>query len=702
MIIISIFILSFFSLADLSSLIDDISKQTEINQQLKIISENQDVLLIDSLILSEKLLLSLNDELETTKKIINNEYKFDYYYLLSKLNKEIGEIEKAIDYNYQAFSIAEEEGLSKQLALTYLQFGELYIKIKDFDQASKYNLLGLRFCEDRKDTTIKYKFMFLLGKISYSIGNYDDAETYMLGALSETVGKNEFNIIAEIKLYLSRIYIATNQLDKAELNLLSVEMLSSQINNITLLTEIYRELVSLYIILNDEVQALKYALLALENVRKLSDLELRADVKLITAKLLYKMNNIEESKKYLDLITDYINQTNNLIHKADYYNLYSKLMIKNNDYKSAYQMQEKFLKIKDTIINESKIAAINDALKKYESEKKDRENEMLKLDLKLSNKQKEFTTYVIIGVLIAIIVVGFFAILLYLRAKKERKMNNLLSVQNNKIEAQKEELELLNKELVDRNVEIEEINSNLIKSEAESRELNATKDKFLSIIAHDLKNPIAGIMLTSELLVNYYDKLDKDKLETKLIEINTTTVKLKDLLDTLLEWARASTGNIPYNPYEVDVDTILKNLGNLFSANLQNKNINFEVENNTNCKVIADEKMLDTILRNITSNAIKFTPEGGSIFISTQNLVDKLQINIKDTGIGIPEDKIPDLFSMSSNYSTLGTQKEKGTGLGLLLCKEFIEINNGSILVSSEIGKGTTFSIILNRVNYNG
>jgi signal transduction histidine kinase len=698
LIILIFYILSYFSYADVVSIKEDILKQKEINKQLKIISENQDILVKDTLGLTESLLLSINSNLSTSKKKVSEDLLFDFYYTLSMFYRVNNQFEKAIDYNYEAYIIAEQSNIPKGLAKSYLQFGELYIKTKDYDKASQYNLLGLKFCEDRNDTDIKYKFMLLLAKVYFSIGNYEDAEKYLLNAISETIERSDINIIAELKLYLSKIYIETNQLDKAEMNLLSIEKLSSKINN-TLFIEIYRELISLYIIKKDDLEALKYALSALENIKKIEDKFLKAEIKLITSRLLINMDNLVEAKKYLELLSDYISNTDNLLHKAEYFDLYSRIYEKSNDYKSAFEMKKNYIKIKDKIIAESKITAINDALKKYESEKKDNENKMLKENLETSEKLKEMTTYIGIGILFVAVLVGIFAVLLYRRAAKERKMNTLLQDKNTEIESQKFKLESLNRELVDRNVEIEEINQNLIKSEAESRELNATKDKFLSIIAHDLKNPIAGIMLTSELLVNYYDRLDKEKLELKLKEINTTSVKLKDLLDTLLEWARASTGNIPYSPFDIEIDSILKNLGHLFSANLINKNITFTVENDTKCKVIADEKMLDTILRNLVSNAIKFTPEGGIITISTEEVANKLVINIKDTGVGIPEDKIPYLFSMSSNYSTLGTKKEKGTGLGLLLCKEFIEINNGTIEVSSIVGEGTVFAVSLNKAN---
>ena len=149
----------------------------------------------------------------------------------------------------------------------------------------------------------------------------------------------------------------------------------------------------------------------------------------------------------------------------------------------------------------------------------------------------------------------------------------------------------------------------------------------------------------------------------------------------------------------MNIKEIVSELSGLFEQNLQQKKIKLDYMDCTNCDVVADKKMVNTIIRNLVSNAIKFTPEGGKITITGKEVDSKYEISVQDTGVGIPEDKLDKLFDPAGNHSTLGTKKEKGTGLGLILCKEFVEVHNGELSVESEVGKGTTFSFTLAKAN---
>lgn len=682
--------------ADINEVQENLNKEKDLNGKLKIIAESQSVLLESDLLKSEKILIQLDSLLNNNNDNLDNNLLFVTYFTLSKIYKNKLEYELAIEYNYRAFQFAEKSDIASNLAKSYMNFGELYLLLKDYKQSTEYNLLGIKFCESQNDTKIKYHFLEMLGEINYYIENYEDAENYLLKALNETLRKDDFNKIAKIKLYLGRVYLAKRDIDKAEYNLISVEVLVNKINNKKLLAEIYRELIIVYSYKNNLDKAQYYTNLALDLIKNIKNQELNIDIKLNAAKLYISLKKYSEAKAFLDEIESLIESSNNIEHKLEFYFIKMNVYEMMNDYQLAYQYQKKYLMIKEEMINETKSSAINDALKKYESEQKEKENQLLKQNIESERKVGLYFGIIIVTIAVLVTLLALF--LLY-RNKKERRINRILQDKNDEIGKQKEELESLNRVLVDRNVEIEEINKNLFESEAELRELNGTKDKFLSIIAHDLKNPIAGIMLTSELLVSYLEKFDKEKLESKLNEINRTAVRLKDLLETLLEWSRASTGQIPMNPQAINIDELVEKTSQLFTSNLENKKIKLSIENPACCRVVGDEKMLETILRNIISNAIKFTPEGGKIIVSTEDIDDKLKIKIKDSGVGIPKDKIPQLFSISSNYTTLGTQKEKGTGLGLVLCKEFIDSNNGLIEVDSDLGKGTTFSLTFQKFN---
>ena len=165
-----------------------------------------------------------------------------------------------------------------------------------------------------------------------------------------------------------------------------------------------------------------------------------------------------------------------------------------------------------------------------------------------------------------------------------------------------------------------------------------------------------------------------------------------DLLNNLLEWSRSQTGSIKYNPTTISLSAMVNDLLLLLNQTAEKKGIQLSSAISEDCSVYVDEKMIQTVIRNLVSNALKFTESGGIVRIESRTREDETEIVVSDTGLGIPAEHLGKLFSISENYSTTGTDMERGTGLGLILCKEFVEKNGGTIRVKSEPGKGSEFS----------
>lgn len=244
----------------------------------------------------------------------------------------------------------------------------------------------------------------------------------------------------------------------------------------------------------------------------------------------------------------------------------------------------------------------------------------------------------------------------------------------------------LDKASVERELEI---------TKAQLEEENADKDKFFSIISHDLKNPIGVIMSTSEFLDSEYDDFT-DKERKELIHVIKNSAKrVNDLLHDLLDWARAKMGNMKYEPK----NTILSRIGNevldLLEYSANNKEI--ELLNNISNSILAygDENMINLIIRNLMSNAIKFTNKGGKIEIDSRFTDDEVIISVSDNGVGISENDQQKLFRIDTYHTSVGTNGEPGTGVGLIFCKELVEKNDGKIWVESELGKGSKFLFTL-------
>ena len=233
-------------------------------------------------------------------------------------------------------------------------------------------------------------------------------------------------------------------------------------------------------------------------------------------------------------------------------------------------------------------------------------------------------------------------------------------------------------------------------SELES--LNLTKDKFFSIIAHDLRNPFAGILGVSEMLeeklkeTNTNNSLELQKM-TQLIQ--TSSRSAYALLENLMQWAKTQTGELNFEPIITSIDAIIEATLPLVNGNAYKKNISIEKDLCPEKFIFADPALTNTILRNILTNAIKFTYPNGKIKIATRVNDSFVEVSISDNGIGIKEENINKLFRIDSKFSKIGTDSERGTGLGLILCKEFVEKQGGIIRVESEFGKGSTFTFSL-------
>lgn len=244
--------------------------------------------------------------------------------------------------------------------------------------------------------------------------------------------------------------------------------------------------------------------------------------------------------------------------------------------------------------------------------------------------------------------------------------------------------DLLEEELTQQKLTIE-------KQRKELESLNATKDKFFSIIAHDLKNPFASLIGASDLLVDNADELTQEQVKTFSGIINQSARQAYRLLENLLTWSRMQTGSIAWKPKEIDLWDLVNEVVILHTGSAENKGINIEAIIDEDLRIVADPNMINTVVRNLVSNAIKFTPREGKITVSSHIRGKFVEIWIADTGIGIDTKGQNKLFRIDEQLIKSGTENESGTGLGLILCKEFIERHNGNIWVESVLGKGSTF-----------
>ncbi|MCK4343920.1 MAG: hybrid sensor histidine kinase/response regulator [Bacteroidales bacterium] len=234
-------------------------------------------------------------------------------------------------------------------------------------------------------------------------------------------------------------------------------------------------------------------------------------------------------------------------------------------------------------------------------------------------------------------------------------------------------------------------NEQLRKVNADMKEIIKTKDKFFSIIAHDLKGPFNTLLGFSELLLKEYDNRDPEENKEMITHIFNSAVHGFDLLNNLLEWSRSQTGRIEYEPQNFSLNDLIRQNILFISDAAYKKNIEVQSKIKEHILAFADRRMINTVVRNLISNALKFTEPGGKIILSYTKEAKFIEVCVSDTGMGIREENIPKLFNLTEGFSTRGTNNEQGTGLGLILCKEFVEKNGGKIWVESKYGEGSKF-----------
>ncbi|MCX8054645.1 MAG: hybrid sensor histidine kinase/response regulator [Ignavibacteria bacterium] len=285
-----------------------------------------------------------------------------------------------------------------------------------------------------------------------------------------------------------------------------------------------------------------------------------------------------------------------------------------------------------------------------------------------------------------------------------KNSKDLIKEQNAELLQKNEQITKAYKDLETQSQHLNKLYLQLIQNETflrnsneELKKLNEMKDKFFSIVSHDLKSPFAGILTMTDIINHHLDEFSKDELADMLRSLNNSAQQTYKFLEDLLEWSRSQMGRLQMNITNEDLASIIG--GTLLTLNQQAELKNITIENNVPVSTYAlfDNNMMATIVRNLVSNAIKFTHKGGKVTLNAEKVsIDGkpfVRLSVSDTGVGMDEAKILQLFSLEKVQSTPGTEKEKGTGLGIVICRDFIEKMGGKIAVESKLNEGTTFFV---------
>ncbi len=391
------------------------------------------------------------------------------------------------------------------------------------------------------------------------------------------------------------------------------------------------------------------------------------------ASVYLKAGMLDKCEMYLNIVLGNLKSITELAYIQETYQLLSELYAKRGNYKKAFDLSRCSWHTTTAYTTSNRSENTRNS-NQFETEAKEREIQLLKKENEIKQlefeKQRNFQNILtFITILLAIAI----AVTIYI-SRIIRKKNLLLA---------------------EKNRALEEANKKMAETEVNLRELNATKDKLFSIIAHDLKNPFNALLGFSDILERNYNFLSDEERIEYIGVINDSTQSLYKLLDNLLQWTRTQTGTITYIPENFKLLPLVKQEITNVNLNSEKKKISITVNIDENISVFADKNTTATIIRNLLSNAIKFTDLGGHIEIAARYKDQMVETSVSDSGIGINDNDLDRIFMLDGSFTTKGTSNESGTGLGLLLCKEFVEKNNGKIWVESEKGKGSTFFFTL-------
>ncbi len=625
-----------------------------------------------------------------------------------------GKYDEALKRFLNAFSKAKETGYKKYQSIALNYIGKYYYTKGQFNTSLEYYNNALTIARRIKDSAQLVIVQTNLAKHHETTGDYGKALAYLLNALP--IAKKINNYVAlgtacnhlgslyqsinntEKSLYYHKLALAAREkinyaegIGKSYKNIAQIHEAKEQYDSALFfykrsldsckqigykkgITKCHNGIAGILSVKEKYTEALKHyhSSLAISEemgyqkgiVRAKTGMgELYLRVNDHTTAIEYLEESLEIAEK--DNIKEKIKQNNYLLYQA---------FIKDQNPARALQYHAAYHAVYEELMDEEKSKVLAELKIKYETEKKENENALLK-------KENEIKSLNIIRknqlILLTALLAGFLlmiVIIVYKRFQDKQKANTTLEKLNHKILFQNKELEKLNKKL---------------------NSVNLEKDKFFSIIAHELRNPLWWFRNLAEMLSKDFNMMSREKMQKAIQSLDESAKQAFHLIDNLLQWSRSQLQRIQVNQEPHDLQSLVKQNIALNESVAAYKQIELVMDIDKDIVVDVDKDLINTVLRNLISNALKYTPEGGKILVSANPGPCFVEISVSDSGIGISPENQKKLFREDKQFTTLGISQEKGSGIGLILCKEFVECNKGKIWVESSPGKGTAFKFLL-------
>lgn len=578
----------------------------------------------------------------------------------------LADYEAALSYYDTGATLAKAHDNNLVYARIISNIGTIYYEKGAYTKAVEYFIMGLKIHEELRNENDIALSVLNLSNVYYRLKDYTRAKEYIARAMQRAKQTNDkWSVISCHTTYAS-IYNEEKKFDSSLICLQEALALSIEINRPYITNLLKGNIAECYLHLNQLKAAQVLYAESLEVSKEIKDIEGIAIAKSGLGQILVKQGQYGRGIKYLKDALDILQKAGMKQQVVELAGILAETHEKTGDYKSSL----KYVRVKDDYQDSMSMdEALNTARKlefEYELEKKEAQISLLEKD-KAIEEGKAYTQRILllavfVGMLLAIII----ALLFFRNLRNARKSNELILQQKEEIEQQAEKLQ----------------------------ELNTFKDTTFSVLSHDLRSPINALtgtmaMLDEGIITPEEFAEHKNELDNKLQSVTL-------MLDNLLQWAKSQM----QGEHTLDIEKLnvrrkaLKSFAVLKDAATQ-KNINLTADVPENLFVYADKNQVEMVLRNLVSNAVKFTPKNGDVSIAAKKEGDMIHISVTDTGIGMTQELADKLFDGNTNNTNLGTDGEKGTGIGLQLSHTFVKNNNGDITVQSKPGMGTTFTISL-------
>jgi len=547
----------------------------------------------------------------------------------------------------------------KGLGITYNVMGIAYYNINDYKQVSKYYALAIKYFEKADYKEGSAGVLNGMAALYSDMKEYKNALAYYNQSLDLKRRLNDSIGITKTLLNIASIETSQNQnFSKALLHFEEALIIATIKKNNRILSSCYFGLSSLYLDKKEYNDALKYAQMAF-------DLDIKTENKIglcssyiIMSESFHGLNQINNAFEMLFKAEQIAIEIDSKTYLRDVYSKLASYFSETKNFDKAFIYLSKASTIKDRIFSEDNKRIVEDLKASYETEKKDQlidllneENKVKELEIKNATILKYFL----------VIILGLFIVLIFVivgRYRFKAKISKLLENKNQELAIS-----------------------------------NAAKDRIFSIISHDLKGPIASFETITSVIHNNINQLPIERIRDLVYKMYGTSKDLQALLLNLLNWAKSQQDYFKINIKSFDLKNEIDKILNLYAHEIESKKVS--IKSDVNFEINSDKEILHLILRNIIQNSIKFSLEGGEIIISVYKDETYTVIKIVDFGIGMSKDDLTKLFKIEEDVSKIGNSSNKGSGLGLYLCYELVNLLNGEILVESELTTGSTFFIKL-------